>query len=245
MSITFALVVTGLAIRRSPLCPVCSVRAWETEHTTCKRDRSGRDSVTGVRVGLTGGVGSGKSTVATLLAEHGAVVIDADAIAREVVEPGTPGFDAVVEAFGNEVVGADGRLDRPKLAGIVFGDESRRAELNSIVHPLVGQRTIELAQAAPADAVVVYDIPLLVENNMATGFDVVLVVEAEEELRLARLAERGMAADDARERMAAQASDDQRREVADVVIQNNDSLEDLKAAVDDLWEVLTEPPEAD
>jgi len=204
-----------------------------------------RDNVTGVRVGLTGGVGSGKSTVATLLAEYGAVVIDADAIAREVVEPGTPGFDAVVAAFGDDVVGPDGRLDRPKLAGIVFGDEEKRVQLNAIVHPLVGQRTIELAQAAPADAVVVYDIPLLVENNMAAGFDIVLVVEADQRLRLARLAERGMAADDARERMAAQASDDQRREVADVVIENNDSLEDLKAAVDDLWELLTEPLEAD
>lgn len=194
----------------------------------------------GVRVGLTGGVGSGKSTVARLLVEHGAVLIDADAIAREVVEPGTPGFAAVVEAFGDEVVGPDGRLDRPKLAGIVFGDETKRAQLNAIVHPLVGERTIELAQAAAADAIVVYDIPLLVEGNMAAGFDIVLVVEAGTELRLARLAERGMAADDAQERMAAQASDEQRREVADVVIENNDSLEDLKAAVDDLWELLTE-----
>jgi dephospho-CoA kinase len=198
-----------------------------------------------VRVGLTGGVGAGKSTVATLLAEHGAVVIDADAIAREVVEPGTPGFDTVVATFGDQVVGPDGRLDRPKLAGIVFGDEAKRVQLNAIVHPLVGERTIELAQAAPADAVVVYDIPLLVENNMATGFDTVLVVEAEKDLRLARLAERGMAADDAQDRMAAQASDDQRREVADVVIENNDSLEDLTAAVDDLWELLTEAPKAD
>jgi dephospho-CoA kinase len=200
--------------------------------------------VAAVRVGLTGGVGSGKSTVASLLADHGAVVIDADAIAREVVEPGTPGFAAVVDAFGDEVVGADGRLDRPKLAGIVFGDESKRVQLNAIVHPLVGQRTVELAQAASADAVLVYDIPLLVEGNMAAGFDVVLVVEADRDIRLARLAERGMAANDAQERMAAQASDEQRREVADVVIENNDSLAELKAAVDDLWELLTRPREA-
>jgi dephospho-CoA kinase len=200
--------------------------------------------VAAVRVGLTGGVGSGKSTVASLLADHGAVVIDADAIAREVVEPGTPGFAAVVDAFGHEVVGADGRLDRPKLAGIVFGDESKRVQLNAIVHPLVGQRTVELAQAASADAVLVYDIPLLVEGNMAAGFDVVLVVEADRDIRLARLAERGMAANDAQERMAAQASDEQRRELADVVIENNDSLAELKAAVDDLWELLTRPREA-
>jgi dephospho-CoA kinase len=204
-----------------------------------------RDNVAGVRVGLTGGVGSGKSTVAKLLVEHGAVLIDADAIAREVVEPGTPGFDAVVAAFGDEVVGPDGRLDRPKLAGIVFGDEAKRGQLNAIVHPLVGRRTVELAQAAPPDAVVVYDIPLLVENNMANGFDIVLVVEAEKALRLARLAGRGMAADDAQERMAAQVSDEQRREVADVVIENNDTLADLKAAVDDLWELFTEPREQD
>ena len=198
----------------------------------------------GVRVGLTGGVGSGKSTVAALLAAHGAVVIDADAIAREVVEPGTPGFEAVVAAFGGEVVGPDGRLDRPKLAGIVFGDEAKRVQLNAIVHPLVGKRTVELAGAAPADAVVVYDIPLLVEGNMAAGFDVVVVVEADPELRIDRLAERGMAADDARERMAAQATDEQRRAVADVVIENNDALDDLKAAVDDLWELLAGPAEA-
>ena len=197
-----------------------------------------------MRVGLTGGVGSGKSTVARLLAEHGAVVIDADAIAREVVEPGTPGLAAVVEAFGDEVLDADGRLDRPKLAGIVFGDDEKRVQLNSIVHPLVGQRTVELAEAAPPDAVVVYDIPLLVESNMAAGFDKVVVVEADTDLRIARLAERGMAEQDARERMAAQASDEQRRAVADVVIENNDSLDDLKSAVDDLWELLNSPRDA-
>jgi dephospho-CoA kinase len=196
-----------------------------------------------VRGGLTGGVGSGKSTVAALLAAHGAVVIDADAIAREVVEPGTPGFDAVVAAFGDDVVGPDGRLDRPKLAGIVFGDEAKRVQLNTIVHPLVGQRTVELAGAAPPDAVVVYDIPLLVEGNMAAGFDIVVVVEADPDLRIARLTERGMPADDARERMAAQATDEQRRAVADVVIENSFGLDDLKAVVDDLWELLTAPPQ--
>jgi dephospho-CoA kinase len=191
-----------------------------------------------VRVGLTGGVGSGKSTVAKLLAGHGAVVIDADAIAREVVEPGTPGFDAVVEAFGADIVGPDGRLDRPALAAIVFGDEQRRVQLNAIVHPLVGQRTIEVAQAAAPDAVVVYDIPLLVENDMAGGFDFVIVVAADVATRLARLEARGMAEADARERMAAQASDEQRRAVADAVIENDGSLDDLGAAVDAVWERL-------
>jgi dephospho-CoA kinase len=191
-----------------------------------------------VRVGLTGGVGSGKSTVSGLLAEHGAVVIDADAIAREVVEPGTPGFDAVVSAFGDDVVGVDGRLDRPALAALVFGDESKRLQLNAIVHPLVGARTVELAAAAPADAVVVYDIPLLVESEMAAGFDVVLVVEAPVDTRLARLRDRGMAEADARERMAAQASDEQRRAVADMTIDNSGSLEQLKQRVDEVWERL-------
>lgn len=196
-----------------------------------------------VRVGLTGGVGSGKSTVAKLLAEHGAVIVDADAIAREVVEPGTPGLAAVVEAFGPDVLRPDGSLDRPKLAGIVFADEAKRLELNSIVHPLVGARTMELAGAAPPEAVVVYDIPLLVENNMAAGFEFVLVVEAGPDLRLARLAERGMPPDDARERMAAQANDEQRRAVADAVIENNGSLEGLKSAVDAVWERLVRGPE--
>jgi dephospho-CoA kinase len=191
-----------------------------------------------VRVGLTGGVGSGKSTVSRLLAEHGAVIIDADAIAREVVEPGTSGFDAVVAAFGQSIVGLDGKLDRPALATIVFGDEERRVQLNAIVHPLVGQRTVELAAAAPADAVVVYDIPLLVENNLAAGFEFVIVVEAVVEARLARLQARGMAETDARERMAAQASDEQRREVADAVIDNNGSPDDLKTRVDEVWEQL-------
>ena len=192
-----------------------------------------------MRVGLTGGVGSGKSTVSRLLADRGAVVIDADAIAREVVEPGTPGFDAVVEAFGSGIVGADGRLDRPALAALVFGDEVSRLKLNSIVHPLVGQRTIELATAAPQDAVVVYDIPLLVESDMAAGFDFVLVVEASVPTRLARLASRGMAESDARERMAAQATDEQRRAVADAVIDNNGSLADLETRVAEVWDRLT------
>lgn len=191
-----------------------------------------------MRVGLTGGVGSGKSTVARLLAERGAVVIDADSLAREVVEPGTPGFDAVVAEFGDDIVAPDGRLDRPALAAIVFTDEARRTALNSIVHPLVGQRTAELLAAAGADAIVVFDIPLLVESNMAGGFDAVVVVEAGVDMRLARLAERGMAQADARDRMAVQASDEQRRTVADEVIRNDGSIEELSARVDALWQRL-------
>jgi dephospho-CoA kinase len=190
-----------------------------------------------MRVGLTGGVGSGKSTVARLLAGHGAVVIDADAIAREVVEPDTPGYDAVVAHFGDVVV-ADGRLDRPALAAIVFNDETQREALNAIVHPLVGQRMGELMQSAPEGAVAVWDIPLLVENNGAGGFEFVVVVEAPVEIRLARLAARGMAEQDARERMAVQASDEQRRAVADVVITNDGTLDELAAQVDAVWAAL-------
>ena len=190
-------------------------------------------------MGLTGGVGAGKSTVAKLLAEHGAVIIDADAIAREVVEPGTPGFTAVVDAFGAGVVGPDGALDRPKLASIVFADEAQRGRLNAIVHPLVGERTAQLMHAAPEGAVVVYDVPLLVEGGLAGGFDFVLVVEASEATRLARLAARGMPEKDARSRIAAQASDEQRRAVAHAVLRNDGSLDDLAEQVDEAWERIT------
>jgi dephospho-CoA kinase len=189
-------------------------------------------------VGLTGGVGSGKSTVARMLAERGAVIIDADAIAREVVEPGTPGYEAVVANFGPAVVGPDGRLDRPALAAIVFRDADRRADLNAIVHPLVGRRTGELMAEAPADAVVVYDVPLLVESKLAAGFEFVVVVESSVEVRLTRLARRGMGATDARERMAIQAGDEERRAVADEVITNDGSLAELAAHVDALWDRL-------
>ena len=194
------------------------------------------DSVQGMRVGLTGGVGAGKSTVAKLLAEHGAVIIDADAIAREVVQPGTPGLAAVVEAFGPDIVGPDGALDRAKLASIVFADEAQRGRLNAIVHPLVDERTAELMRAAPEGAVVVYDVPLLVEGGLAEGFDFVLVVEASVPTRLARLADRGMPEDDARNRIAAQASDEQRRAVADAVVRNDGTRDDLRAQVEDVWQ---------
>ena len=191
-----------------------------------------------MQVGLTGGVGSGKSTVAKLLAERGAVIVDADAIAREVVEPGTTGYDLVVAEFGDAVVGPDGALDRPALAAVVFGDETRRAALNAIVHPLVGQRSAELVAAAPPDAVTVYDVPLLVENDMAGAFGVVVVVMASEATRLARLADRGMPEADARSRMAAQATDEQRRAVADEILDNDADLDSLRAAVDHLWRRL-------
>jgi dephospho-CoA kinase len=190
-----------------------------------------------MRVGLSGGVGSGKSTVAQLLADHGAVVIDADAIAREVVEPGTPGFDAVVSRFGEHVV-VDGRLDRAALARIVFSDEQARADLNAIVHPLVGQRSEELAAAAPPGAIVVNDVPLLVESGRTEPYDLVVIVIASEQVRLARLAARGMDEADARSRIAAQANDEQRVAAADVLIQNDGTLDELTRQVNALWERL-------
>jgi dephospho-CoA kinase len=188
-----------------------------------------------MRVGLTGGLGAGKSTVAALLAGRGAVIIDADALAREVVRAGTPGFAAVVERFGPGVVGADGELDRARLAEIVFADEAARDDLNGIVHPLVGQRSAQLMAGAPAGAIVVYDVPLLAENDLAGGFDVVVVVEAELATRLRRLADRGLTDAQARSRIDAQASDEQRRAVADEVVHNDGDREQLAVRVNQLW----------
>jgi dephospho-CoA kinase len=188
-----------------------------------------------LRVGLTGGIGAGKSAVAGLLAGHGAIVVDADAIAREVVEPGSGGLGAVLAEFGAGVCGPDGRLDRAGLASIVFADPDARRRLNAIVHPLVAERTAQLLADAPADSVLVHDVPLLAENGLAGHYDLVLVVEAPQDARLARLAARGMPADEARARMAAQASDADRRAVADVVIGNSGTLDELAAAVDAVW----------
>jgi dephospho-CoA kinase len=186
-------------------------------------------------IGLTGGIGSGKSTVSALLAARGAVIVDADRIAREVVEPGTPGLAAVVEAFGPQVLGPDGALDRPALATVVFADAESRARLDAIVHPLVRQRAGELAAAAPADAVVVHDVPLLVETGQWHPYDLVLVVEADPETRVARLVQRGLSEADARARIAVQATDEQRRAVADVVLDNSGAPEQLAAQVARFW----------
>jgi dephospho-CoA kinase len=189
-----------------------------------------------LQAGLTGGIGAGKSTVARRLAELGATVVDSDRIAREVVEPGTDGLKAIVAAFGAEVLAADGSLNRPALAAKVFGDDENRAKLNSIVHPRVRDRAIELTGKAPADGVVVQDIPLLVENGMAPAFHLVVVVDADVELRIRRLTtSRGMDEKDVRARIATQASEEQRREAADVWLDNSGSEDDVRAAVDELW----------
>jgi dephospho-CoA kinase len=193
-----------------------------------------------LRVGLTGGIGSGKSEVARRLVAHGAVLIDADVAAREVVEPGTPGLAAVVAEFGEEVLLPDGSLDRERLGSIVFADAGRRAALNAIVHPLVGDRMRELNDAAPDGSVVVYDVPLLTENNLAGMYDTVIVVDAPVETQVARLVgARGMTEEAARARIAAQASREQRRAIADHVIDNSGTLDELSAQVDALWAELS------
>ncbi|WP_062649572.1 dephospho-CoA kinase [Streptomyces maremycinicus] len=189
-----------------------------------------------LKVGLTGGIGAGKSEVSRLLVECGAVLIDADRIAREVVAPGTPGLAAIVEAFGEEVLAPDGSLDRPRLGSVVFADPAKLALLNSIVHPLVGARSGELEAAAPEGAVVVHDVPLLTENALGPLYDVVVVVDAAPETQLDRLVRlRGMSEEDARARMAAQATRDQRREIADILIDNDVPLPELHRRVREVW----------
>lgn len=191
-------------------------------------------------VGLTGGIGAGKSEVSRLLVEHGAVLVDADRIAREVVAPGTEGLAAVVEAFGTEVLAADGSLDRPLLGSIVFADPKRLAVLNGIVHPLVGARSRALEEAAAEDAVVVHDVPLLAENSLAPLYDLVIVVDVSPRTQLDRLVRlRGTTEDDARARMAAQAGREDRLRIADIVVDNDVPLDALRRRVDEVWAELT------
>jgi dephospho-CoA kinase len=192
------------------------------------------------KIGLTGGIGAGKSAVSQLLVERGAVLVDSDRIAREVVAPGTPGLAAVVAEFGPGVVAPDGALDRPALGAVVFADPERLRALNAIVHPLVRARSQELEAAAAEDAVVVHDVPLLAENGLAPLYEKVVVVDADEQVRLDRLVGlRGMTESEARARMAAQADREQRLAVADYVVVNNGSLAELAEQVEELWTKLT------
>nr|WP_221247477.1 dephospho-CoA kinase [Gordonia humi] len=185
---------------------------------------------------MTGGIGAGKSTVARTFIAHGAYHIDADEIAREVVAEGTPGLAQLADAFGEDVLDGDGALDRPALAAKAFASEDNRKLLNSITHPLIGARTQELTDAAPEDAIILHDVPLLVEGNMAPFYHLVVMVHADADVRLQRLRDsRGMDADDARRRIAAQASDDQRRAVADVWLDNSGTTDDLAAAALRAW----------
>jgi dephospho-CoA kinase len=192
-----------------------------------------------LRIGLTGGIGAGKSEVARRLASYGAVVIDADAVAREVVAPGTPGLAEVVAEFGSGVLRPDGALDRGRLGEIVFADEESRRKLNAIIHPRVGTRMRELEEAAAGAAIVVHDIPLLAENHLAGQFDLVVVVDVAPRVQLDRLArERGLTRDQARARMAAQATRAERLAIASIVVDNSGSLAELDREVGDLWAEL-------
>jgi dephospho-CoA kinase len=192
-----------------------------------------------LRVGLTGGIGAGKSEVSKRLAAQGAVVIDADLIAREVVAPGTDGLDAVVAAFGPEVLGPDGTLDRVRLGDIVFADQQKLATLNSIVHPRVGARMRELEEAAGPGSVVVHDVPLIAENGMASAYDLVVVVDVPPRTQLDRLIRlRGMSREQAQGRMTAQVSRDDRLAIADIVVDNSGSLAELDRQAGELWSEL-------
>jgi len=193
-----------------------------------------------LKVGLTGGIGAGKSEVSRRLASYGALVIDADQIAREVVEPGTPGLAQVVGRFGTGVLAPDGTLDRQRLGEIVFGDDELRAKLNSLIHPLVGARLRELEQGADADAILVEDVPLIAENDLADFYDLVVVVDVPPRLQEERLVrDRGMTPDQVAVRMAAQASREQRLAIAGIVVDNSGSLAELDREVVELWAELS------
>ena len=189
-------------------------------------------------VGLTGGIGAGKSTVAAMLAARGAVVIDADAIAREIVEPGMPTLAKLVERFGSEILRPDGSLDRPALAALAFVDDETRKELEAITHPAIGAEFLRRVADAPPNAVVVHDVPLLVESKRGFEYGAVIVVEAPLETRLDRLEARGVARDDARRRIGLQASDEDRRNVATWVVNNSRDLGHLEKQVNEIWSEL-------
>jgi dephospho-CoA kinase len=191
-------------------------------------------------VGLTGGIGSGKSTVAAMLARRGAVVIDADRIARQVVEPGSPALAQLVERFGADILGPDGALDRPALAARAFATEDDKRDLEAITHPAIAEEFLRQVAAAGDDAIVVHDVPLLVESARGYQYGAVIVVEAPREVRLERLEARGVARADAERRMAMQASDEDRRAVATWVVDNGGDLASLEAQVDRIWRELQE-----
>ena len=192
-----------------------------------------------LRVGLTGGIGAGKSEVSRRLAAYGGVVIDADAIARDVLAPGSQGLSAVVAEFGADLLRPDGRLDRERLAKLVFADPEQLSRLNAITHPLVGERMAAAEREAGPDAIVVHDVPLIAENNLTAGYDLVVVVDAPDHVRLDRLRrQRKMSQQQAEARMAAQASREQRLAIADLVVDNSSSLAELDRQVGDLWAEL-------
>jgi dephospho-CoA kinase len=191
-------------------------------------------------VALTGGIGSGKSAVAEFFEELGAVVIDSDLLARDALERGTQGFDLTVARFGDEIL-AQGSIDRKKLASLIFHDPKAREELEAIIHPIVRRESSRITRRAKEDSIVINQIPLLFETKSADRFDLVITVESERELRIARLKERGLKEFEIAARLGAQATDDQRRSIANIVIENNGSLEDLRRRVEEVWsELLTQ-----
>ena len=187
-------------------------------------------------IGLTGGIASGKSTVAKRLVEHGAVEIDADQIAREVVAPGTAGLSAIVETFGSDLLQEDGSLNRSKLGSLVFGDELKRLALNAIVHPLVKERTREILAALPEDSIAIYNVPLLVEANVDHDFDLIVTVEAPEDEQVKRMIKhRGLTEAEARARIAAQAKPVERAAISDVILNSNQDINLLLRDADEMW----------
>ena len=193
-----------------------------------------------MKVGLTGGIGAGKSTVADLFSQKGAVVIRSDELARQVIEPQTPGFQQVIDRFGKDLVNSEGYIDRAKLAQIVFKDDAALKDLENIIHPLVRSKTNQIIDQHTSETIIVNEIPLLLEKKMESLFDFLVIVISSEKNRLERLAHRGLTADQATARMAKQVSDEQRKAAADFLIVNDGNLDQLEADVEKIWQTLQE-----
>jgi dephospho-CoA kinase len=193
-----------------------------------------------MKVGLTGGIGAGKSTVADLFSKRGAVVIRSDELARQVIEPQTPGFQQVIDRFGKDLVNAEGYIDRAKLAQIVFKDDAALKDLENIIHPLVRSKTNQIIDQHTSETIIVNEIPLLLEKKMESLFDFLVIVISSEKNRLERLAHRGLTAEQATARMAKQVSDEQRKAAADFLIVNDGNLDQLEADVEKIWQTLQE-----
>ena len=193
-----------------------------------------------MKVGLTGGIGAGKSTVADLFSQKGAVVIRSDELARQVIEPQTPGFQQVIDRFGKDFVNSEGYIDRAKLAQIVFQDDAALKDLENIIHPLVRSKTNQIIDQHTSETIIVNEIPLLLEKKMESLFDFLVIVISSEKNRLERLAQRGLTAEQATARMAKQVSDEERKAAADFLIVNDGNLDQLEADVEKIWQTLQE-----